>query len=177
MPKRTREYRDGLLRSLRDSELARLYITAAALDSFKMYRIACKDVADALRMKGSEMPRIYGRGPKVLPGEHNPRHYIMIPVGTGNQYCCNCDHIINSSDKKQYCGVFFMPGTYQGITLGGNPRLGPERCTQCRAAEKTLVDAKEACRHEGENTSFYKATDGASCVKSSLSGRTMPDSR
>ena len=72
------------------------------------------------------MPKLNGKAPRVLEGEKNPRHFIMIPVGTGNQYCCNCEHI-----NVESCRIF-------GVGLKVNSRLGPERCSACRAAEKSL---------------------------------------
>jgi probable addiction module antidote protein len=50
MPKRTRDYREGLLESLTDPEEAARYIGAAMEDSTAMFLVALRDVADARQM-------------------------------------------------------------------------------------------------------------------------------
>ena len=91
------------------------------------------------------MPKLNGKAPRVLEGEKNPRHFIMIPVGTGNQYCCNCEKLNVDS-----CRIF-------GIGLKFNHRFGAERCPACRAAEKSLFDAKQEAKQSGEEAAFFKS--------------------
>jgi probable addiction module antidote protein len=50
MPKRTRDYRTGLLEDLRDPKEAASYLRAAAEDSPEMVLIALRDVAEARQM-------------------------------------------------------------------------------------------------------------------------------
>lgn len=105
------------------------------------------------------MPRLKnGRSPRVLKGEYNPRHYIMIAIGVGNQYCRNCDHLSTINDIH-LCSVFKE-------RLAASLRFGPERCPQCRAAEKSLFDAKQDARKAGAEESFLKEASGGG--KSSL---------
>jgi hypothetical protein len=116
------------------------------------------------------VPKLNGKDPKVLQGERNPRHFIMIPVGTGNQYCCNCEHLATALNTSA-CRVFKE-------TLTVNHRLGPERCAQCREAEKLIQTTKEAARKKGEDTAFYKSQEGEQWRRGSNLGiQALPSSR
>jgi hypothetical protein len=99
------------------------------------------------------MPKIKGREPRVLKGESNPRHYIMIPVGTGNQYCCNCEHIgshLHLQQDNKYCRIFsHSPIDGKIESLRENPRRGPERCDKCREAEHFIHILRESAIKEG----------------------------
>ncbi len=50
MPKRSRDYRIGLLRELRDPAAASDYLNAALEDSDEMFLLALRDVAEARQM-------------------------------------------------------------------------------------------------------------------------------
>jgi probable addiction module antidote protein len=50
MPKRTRDYRIGLLEELRDPDAASHYLNAALEDSEEMFLVALRDVAEARQM-------------------------------------------------------------------------------------------------------------------------------
>ncbi len=75
---------------------------------------------------------------KRFVGEKNPRHQIVILVGTGNQYCRNCEHLVAAMPdaNEGYCAVFKIDRA--PIVLKYNDRFGLERCPQCRNAEKEL---------------------------------------
>lgn len=105
------------------------------------------------------MPKLKGKNPRILEGDNNPRHYIMIPVGTGNQFCCNCKHIGSQAhDDARYCRIFTdQSESHAPILLKINPRLGPERCPQCREAERALFESKQSAHKEGENSAFFKS--------------------
>jgi len=92
------------------------------------------------------MPKLNGRSLRVLKGEKNPRHFIMIPVGTGNQFCRNCKHLTASAE---YCTVF-------PDHLKVHPRFGAERCVTCREAEHLIQKTKEAAQKEGANGAFFR---------------------
>lgn len=94
------------------------------------------------------MPKLKGKNPRILDGDNNPRHYIMIPVGTGNQFCRNCAHLSMLQDPS--CQVF-------NEKLAINARLGPERHPKCRESEKLLFEAKQEARKEGEDAAFFKS--------------------
>ena len=114
------------------------------------------------------MPKLNGKSPRVLRGETNPRHFIMIAVGTGNQYCRNCDHY---GKMQNICDIFLE-------NLKINPRLGPERCQKCREAEKLVQSTKEAARKDGSDAAFYKSQEGEQWRRGSNLGiQNFPSSR
>jgi hypothetical protein len=83
---------------------------------------------------------------RLLKGKNNPRHFIIIPVGTGNQFCRNCSHL---SATGKCCSIF-------PIYLKQHPRFGPQRCNECRAAEHRIQEIKEASQKDGEDAAFFK---------------------
>ena len=82
MPKRTRDYREGLLKSLLDPNAAAHYVNAALEDSDDMFLIALRDVAGARQMAkvaseaGISRESIY----RMLSGTGNPRFNSLIGV-------------------------------------------------------------------------------------------------
>lgn len=105
------------------------------------------------------MPKLIGKERRVRRGENNPRHFIIIPVGTGNQYCCNCEYC---DKERKLCAIFREP-------LAENSTRGFERCQKCRQAERLVQAKKDEARNEGMNAGLYKAQEGSSCgIKSSL---------
>ena len=103
------------------------------------------------------MPKINGRKRRVLEGEYNPRHYIMIQVGTGNRYCRNCRYLLTSITSSHYCGIFSDNKTIDGhIELKAHPHYGSLRCQECLEAEKMIQEIKDAAKKEGEDTAFYR---------------------
>jgi hypothetical protein len=106
------------------------------------------------------MPKLNGRDPKVPQGETNPRHFIMIPVGTGNRYCRNCKYLESVYPVETYCRVF-------DVDLSKSARFGPERCPQCRDAEKLIQITKEVAQKQGEDAAFFKAQGVAECRRAS----------
>jgi hypothetical protein len=92
------------------------------------------------------MSKVNGRGPKVLKGESNPRHYIMIPVGTGNKYCCNCNHFCIA---QSLCGIFME-------NLKMSHGFGAERCYRCIDAERLIQETKNNSMKDGEDAAFFR---------------------
>ena len=116
------------------------------------------------------MPKLNGKGLRVLRGEKNPRHFIMIQVGTGNQYCRNCDHLATALNTPA-CRIF-------NETLSVNARLGPERCAQCREAEKLIQETKMTAKKDGEDAAFFKSQEGEQWRRGSNLGiQALPSSR
>jgi probable addiction module antidote protein len=82
MPKRTRDYREGLLKSLLDSKAAALYVNAALEDSDEMFLIALRDVAEARQMAkvasdaGLSRESIY----RTLSESGNPRYNSLLGI-------------------------------------------------------------------------------------------------
>ena len=82
MPKRTKDYRIGLLEALRDSEQAAEYLNAAIEDSPEMFLIALRDVAEANQMtkvaQGAGVSResLY----RMFRSTGNPRYGSLIGV-------------------------------------------------------------------------------------------------
>jgi hypothetical protein len=100
------------------------------------------------------MPKLNGREPRVLKGDNNPRHFIMIRVGSGNKFCCNCVHLIKSIPRS--CGVFKDTDGDGPLELNNDPHRGAERCSQCRDAEHLIHENKEIARKEGREETFYR---------------------
>ncbi len=75
MPKRTKDYREELLKSLLDRKEAAAYINAALEDSDKMLLIALRDVAEAHQLaKVARQARISRESIyRMLSGNGNPR--------------------------------------------------------------------------------------------------------
>jgi hypothetical protein len=87
--------------------------------------------------------------PKV--SNRNPRHLIVVEIGSGNKYCSICPMQDNptTSNNQAYClliGKYLKNGMY-----------GPARCEECLAAEKRLEDIRQSCRKEGETAAYYRA--------------------
>ena len=82
MPKRTTDYRAGLLEELRDPGAAANYLTAALEDSDAMFLTALRDVAEARQMSrvaataGLSRENLY----RMLSGRGNPRYSSLIAV-------------------------------------------------------------------------------------------------
>lgn len=114
------------------------------------------------------MPKLVGKERRVKRGENNPRHFIIIPVGTGNQYCCNCEYC----DKEQkLCAIFRE-------SLAEHGTRGVERCSKCRQAEHLIQVKKDEARQEGMNAGFYRSQEGSPCgIKSSLEMQAYRTSR
>ena len=100
--------------------------------------------------------------PKVRKGEHNPRYYIILPVGVGNLYCRNCEHLMNITGNDFLCNIFFDEGCKikTHVPLKFSDRFGPVRCQQCKDAGAELQRVKEECRKEGANGEYYRLTQG-----------------
>lgn len=82
----------------------------------------------------------------------NPRHKIIVMIGTGNQYCRNCDHY---GQMQNMCGVFLE-------NLKVNPRFGAERCSRCREAEHVIQEMKQEAQKLGEDAAFFRVNVGDS---------------
>lgn len=82
MPKRTRDYRTGLLQALRDGNQAAAYLNAAIEDSDEMFLIALRDVAEAHQMirvaRGAGVRResLY----RMFRSTGNPRYASLIGI-------------------------------------------------------------------------------------------------
>jgi probable addiction module antidote protein len=82
MPKRTRDYRETLLESLRDPSAAASYLNTALEDSDEMFLIALRDVAEAHQFSkvaseaGLSRESIY----RTLSGNGNPRYSSLIGI-------------------------------------------------------------------------------------------------
>jgi probable addiction module antidote protein len=82
MPKRTRDYREGLLQSLLDPSTAAHYANAALEDSYEMLLIALRDIAEARQMTkvaseaGISRESIY----RILSDTGNPRFNNLIGI-------------------------------------------------------------------------------------------------
>ena len=82
MPKRTRDYREGLLDSLMNPIAAAHYVNAALEDSDEMFLIAMRDVAEARQMAkvaseaGISRESIY----RMLSEAGNPRFSSLIGI-------------------------------------------------------------------------------------------------
>lgn len=82
MPKRTRDYRTGLLEDLRDPREAAEYLNAALEDSDEMFLTALRDVAEARQMtkvaQGAGVSResLY----RMLHKSGNPRYSSLAGV-------------------------------------------------------------------------------------------------
>jgi hypothetical protein len=99
------------------------------------------------------MVELKGKDPRYLKGDTNPRHLIMIAVGTGNKYCRNCDYL--------YLPKFLHPALSKCVIfkepLKVDDRLGCERCQSCRDAERLIQETKQVARKEGEDIAFFRA--------------------
>jgi probable addiction module antidote protein len=82
MPKRTNDYREGLLQSLLDPIAAAQYVNAALEDSDEMFLIALRDVAEARQMAkvandaGLSRESIY----RTLSDTGNPRYSSLTRI-------------------------------------------------------------------------------------------------
>lgn len=82
MPKRTRDYRQGLLEALKDPRQAAEYLNAALEDSDEMFLIALRDVAEAgqvsrvARGAGVRRESVY----RMLRRTGNPRYSSLLGV-------------------------------------------------------------------------------------------------
>jgi probable addiction module antidote protein len=82
MPKRTRDYREGLLKSLLDPNAAAQYVNAALEDSDEMFLVALRDVAEARQVAkvavdaGLSRESIY----RTLSENGNPRFSSLIGI-------------------------------------------------------------------------------------------------
>lgn len=82
MPKRTRDYRVGLLQELKDPEAASHYLNAALEDSEEMFLVALRDVAEAhqiaLVAEGAGLSResVY----RMLSDKGNPRYSSLTNI-------------------------------------------------------------------------------------------------
>jgi len=82
MPKRTRDYREGLLKSLLEPNAAAVYLNAALEDSDEMFLIALRDVAEARQMAkvasdaGLSRESIY----RTLSESGNPRYNSLLGI-------------------------------------------------------------------------------------------------
>ena len=82
MPKRTRDYRESLLEDLREPQEATAYLNAALEDSYEMFLIALRDVAEARQMAkvasdaGVAREALY----KTLSKKGNPRYTTLSSV-------------------------------------------------------------------------------------------------
>ena len=76
MPKRTSDYRTGLLKELQDPEAALHYLNASLEDSEEMFLVALRDVAEARQMAkvagaaGLARETLY----RILSESGNPRY-------------------------------------------------------------------------------------------------------
>ncbi len=82
MPKLTRDYRTGLLEALRDPRQAAEYLNAALEDSYEMFLVALRDVAEASQMSrvargaGVRRESVY----RMLRPTGNPRYSSLVGV-------------------------------------------------------------------------------------------------
>ena len=82
MPKRTRDYREGLLKRLLEPNAAAQYVNAALEDSDEMFFMALRDVAEARQMAkvandaGLSRESIY----RVLTETGNPRYSSFVGI-------------------------------------------------------------------------------------------------
>jgi hypothetical protein len=99
---------------------------------------------------------------KVMKGEHNPRYYILLPVGAGNVYCRNCEQLRPTGPSDWICNVFTdkIGGIPSSVILNVSERFGPTRCKQCKDAAAALQTVKEECRKEGADGEYYRRTQG-----------------
>lgn len=82
--------------------------------------------------------------------ERNPRHKIVVTIGTGNEYCTSCPKLTPSGNLSvPMCEQFRK-------TLEVKYR-GPARCDDCRQAEKDLLEIKNLSRKEGSDVAFFRA--------------------
>ena len=84
---------------------------------------------------------------KIARGEHNPRHFILLPIGVGNMYCRNCDGLDEDDDGEGYCRIFL--DEEKEYTQLKRAHYGSVRCDKCKAAEKDLEKLKQQCREDG----------------------------
>lgn len=115
------------------------------------------------------MPKLKEKAPRVANGEHNPRHYIMIPVGTGNKYCRNCSFLRSSvTNGAQGCFIFGHGGAgnpgYKELKI--HKYYGAERCQPCLDAERSIYELKKSAAADGENTAMIR--EGLPSMRSSL---------
>ncbi len=146
MPKRTGDYREGLLKSLLDPNEAAQYVNAALEDSDQMFLVALRDVAEARQMAkvaseaGLSREAIY----RTLSETGNPRYKSLrgilralglrfsiepeaVPVGrrpgqkleSSNRYVVNSDEglLLTEIDAANFAiGIDLGASTAIGVT-------------------------------------------------------------
>jgi probable addiction module antidote protein len=82
MPKRTRDYREGLLKDLQDPATAAHYLNAALEDSDEMFLIALRDVAEARQMSKVAGDAKVSRESlyRMLSDTGNPRYSSLVGI-------------------------------------------------------------------------------------------------
>jgi probable addiction module antidote protein len=82
MPKRTRDYREGLLNDLKDATAAAHYLNAALEDSDEMFLVALRDVAEARQMaKVAERAQLSRESIyRMLTETGNPRYSSLLGI-------------------------------------------------------------------------------------------------
>lgn len=101
---------------------------------------------------------------RMSKGDRNPRHFILIQVGTGNQYCRNCEHLLELMGNN-YCRVF-KNDSGECLKINSSSRFGAIRCGLCLAAEKAVENIKEEARREGHDAALYKVSNALESRKS-----------